>query len=64
MHLLCRQGVGFARTTLDGRVKGHSPCDCSGAGMPCERCNMPTDGGPPRLPAGFETEFDKDGWRH
>jgi len=33
-------------------------------GAPCGRCNKSDDGEWPRLPDGFETEVDTDGWRH
>jgi hypothetical protein len=32
--------------------------------MPCSLCNEPLDGKPPRMPDGFKTDIDKDGWRH
>jgi hypothetical protein len=32
--------------------------------MPCPWCNKPAEGEQPRMPEGFKTEFDKDGWRH
>ncbi|MEH2492888.1 hypothetical protein [Bradyrhizobium sp. AZCC 2230] len=44
--------------------EGPHACPCGAAGAPCPRCNVPTDGEPPRMPAGFRTEVDKDGWRH
>jgi hypothetical protein len=28
------------------------------------RCNASDDGACPRMPDGFKTEVDKDGWRH
>jgi hypothetical protein len=31
---------------------------------PCPACNASNDGASPRLPGGFKTEVDKDGWRH
>ena len=38
-------------------------CEC-GAGDPCPDCNPNDAEHPPRLPTGFKTDFDKDGWRH
>jgi hypothetical protein len=32
--------------------------------MPCPTCNMTDDDTAPRMPDGFKTEVDKDGWRH
>jgi hypothetical protein len=32
--------------------------------MPCQVCNMADDGDVPRMPEGFKTEVDKDGWRN
>jgi hypothetical protein len=43
---------------------GPRRCLCGGAGAPCPRCNQPTEGAAPRLPAGYKTEIDKDGSRH
>ena len=37
-------------------------CQCGAPGAPCPACNSRTDA--PRLPKGFKTEFDIDGWRH
>ena len=44
--------------------EGTSACPCGAAGMPCPACNAPEEGAALRLPEGFKTEFDKDGWRH
>jgi hypothetical protein len=44
--------------------EGPHACDCGGAGMPCATCNMSDEGTSPRLPDGFKTDIDKDGWRH
>jgi hypothetical protein len=33
-------------------------------GAPCPACNVPEEGAAPRMPEGFRTEVDKDGWRH
>jgi hypothetical protein len=41
---------------------GPEACGCGAAGAPCGRCNV--DDEIPRLPDGFKTEIDKDGWRH
>jgi hypothetical protein len=43
---------------------GPHACDCGGAGMACPTCNVADDSEAPRLPDGFKTEVDKDGWRH
>ena len=39
-------------------------CGCGAAGDPCPDCNPSDAEHPPRLPLGFKTAFDKDGWRH
>jgi hypothetical protein len=31
---------------------------------PLSGCNIPEEGAAPRMPDGFKTEVDKDGWRH
>jgi len=59
-------GSGWVCENHDNRPwEGLYACDCGGAGMPCPDCNWPKDAGDaPRLPEGFKTDFDKDGWRH
>jgi hypothetical protein len=44
--------------------EGPYGCNCGGAGMPCPTCNIPEEGAAPRMPDGFKTEVDKDGWRN
>ncbi len=44
--------------------EGPDACKCGAPGMPCPWCNKPAVGKEPRLPDGFKTEVDKDGWRH
>jgi len=44
--------------------EGPKACGCGGAGAPCGRCNTSVDDEWPRLPDGFKTDFDKDGWHH
>jgi hypothetical protein len=44
--------------------QGEHACDCGGAGMPCPWCNRASDGEAPRMPEGFKTDFNKDGWRN
>jgi hypothetical protein len=43
--------------------EGQEACDCGAPGATCPLCNGK---GPetPRMPEGFRTEVDKDGWRH
>jgi hypothetical protein len=43
---------------------GPNACGCGAAGAPCGRCNNSDDGEWPRLPAGFKTDIDEDGWQH
>jgi hypothetical protein len=43
---------------------GANACGCGAAGAPCPACNVPEKkADPPRMPRGFRTEVDKDGWR-
>lgn len=44
--------------------QGEHACGCGAAGAPCAACNRPDRGEAPRMPAGFKTLLDKDGWRH
>jgi hypothetical protein len=44
--------------------EGPHACPCGAAGMPCPSCNTPAEGEAPRMPHGFKTKVDKDGWRH
>ena len=39
-------------------------CHCGGAGAPCLACNPSDREHPPKMPEGYKTIFDKDGWRH
>ena len=65
--------INCARCDGTGRVceahilrpwDGPRACGCGAAGAPCGRCNPPDQGATPRMPDGFKTVFDKDGWRH
>jgi hypothetical protein len=44
--------------------EGPHTCTCGAAGIPCPTCNQPAQGEMPRMPEGFRTEVDKDGWRN
>ena len=44
--------------------EGPNACPCGAAGAPCPWCNLPAHGEAPRMPDGFKTDVDKDGWRH
>ena len=39
-------------------------CHCGGAGAPCLACNPCDREHPPKIPDGYKTILDKDGWRH
>jgi hypothetical protein len=43
--------------------QGTPACPCGAPGAPCPACNAANDGNAPRMPGGFKTEVDKDGWR-
>jgi hypothetical protein len=60
------EDAGWVCEDHPGRVWGIGlrACNCGAAGMPCPRCNRPTEGEQPRIPDGFKTRFDKDGWRN
>jgi hypothetical protein len=44
--------------------EGPHACPCGAPGAPCPVCNATNDGDAPRMPGGFKTEVDKEGWRH
>ena len=44
--------------------EGEHAGGCGGIGAPCPACNSPAPDDTPRLPDGFKTIIDKDGWRH
>jgi hypothetical protein len=44
--------------------EGKNACGCGAAGAPCPNCNTPSEGETPRMPDGFKTNVDKEGWRH
>jgi hypothetical protein len=46
-----------------GSIKLTNACECGASGAPCPICNATNDGDAPRMPGGFKTEVDKDGWR-
>jgi hypothetical protein len=55
---------GFARITLIGLGKACTPALAALPGAPCPECNATNDATVPRMPSGFKTVVDKDGWRH
>jgi hypothetical protein len=60
----CEDG-GWVCEEHPGRPwQGEHACTCGAPGMPCPRCNTPAEGQTPRMPDGFQTEFDKEGWRN
>jgi hypothetical protein len=59
------EGCGWVCEEHPGRPwQGDHACSCGAPGMPCPRCNAPNEGETPRMPEGFQTDFDKDGWRN
>jgi hypothetical protein len=44
------------------RAPSANACQCGAPGAPCPICNATNDGDAPRMPGGFKTEVDKDGW--
>jgi hypothetical protein len=61
---LCDDGGWVCENHPEVPWEGPRACPCGGAGAPCPRCNAPAGDDPPRLPDGFRTELDKDGWRN
>jgi hypothetical protein len=62
---LC-QDIGWVCETHPGKPwSGPKACGCGAPGMACSLCNVPDDGGAPRMPDGFEIKINKDGgWLH
>jgi hypothetical protein len=64
---LYESGIRLLRIFIDkpwGGASDHpSACDC-GAGAPCPECNPCDRDHPPKMPEGYRTILDKDGWRH
>jgi hypothetical protein len=56
-------GIPRQSSTLPGASERADACNCGGAGMPCPVCNQTSGEQPPKLPDGYRTMFDKDGWR-
>jgi hypothetical protein len=59
---LCEDCGWVCGSHPDRPWQGEHACNCGAPGMPCAWC--PAEGETPRIPEGFKTEFDKDGWRH
>ncbi|MEO8596430.1 MAG: hypothetical protein ABI759_24135, partial [Candidatus Solibacter sp.] len=62
-------GTGWVCEDHDNKPWGDAStsddaCHCGGAGMPCPMCNPSDPDNPPKMPDGYRTIFDKDGWRH
>jgi hypothetical protein len=65
MTCTCCQDCGWVcEDHPDKPWEGEHACACGGAGAPCPTCNAPTEGAMLRMPKGFKTVLDKDGWRH
>jgi len=47
-----------------GVIPRGDACHCGGAGMPCPACNPSDQGEPPKMPEGYKSIFDPDGWRN
>jgi hypothetical protein len=62
--IICEDGGCFCEDHQDRPWQGPHACPCGGAGAPCPACNASGEGEAPRMPDGFKTEVDKDGWRH
>ena len=48
----------------DGASDSKDACHCGGAGLPCLTCNPCDDVTPPRLPDGYISFLDQDGWKN
>ncbi|MFG3598318.1 hypothetical protein [Bradyrhizobium sp. RDI18] len=62
--LLCEGSGWVCENHPDQPWEGEHTCGCGGAGARCPTCNSPAEGERPRLPPGFKTVLDKDGYRH
>jgi len=63
-HSLCKNAGWVCENHPDRPWQSEYANEWGDAGMPCWSCNVPDDGGAPRMPEGFKTEASKDGWRH
>lgn len=61
---LCEDCGWVCESHPDRPWQGEHACGCGAAGTPCAWCNRVSEGETPRMPEGFKTEFDKDGWRN
>ena len=61
---ICEDCGWVCELHTDTPWEGEHACPCGAAGAPCPACNAVEDGQAPRMPAGFKTDVDKDGWRH
>jgi hypothetical protein len=61
---LCRDTFWICENHPTQPWEGERACGCGGAGAPCPMCNSSEHSATPRMPDGFKTEVDKDGWRH
>jgi hypothetical protein len=50
--------------TWGGAIDREDACYCGGAGMPCPACNESDREHKPKMPTGYRTIFDKNGWRN
>jgi hypothetical protein len=60
---LCHD-CGWVCENHPGRGKVLTLVTAAVLARPCPWCNVPSGDKPPRMPDGFETDFDKKGWRH
>jgi hypothetical protein len=63
-RLLCEDTFWVCENHPTRPWEGEHACTCAGARAPCPMCNSSELGDAPRMPDGFKTEVDKDGWRH
>jgi hypothetical protein len=64
MKCTCCNDIGWVCENHPDRPwEGERACTCGRVGIPCPACNTIEDDAP-RLPEGYRTGFDKNGWRH
>ena len=61
---LCEDAGWVCESYRDKPWEGPHACQCGAPGAPCTSLQCTNGGDARRMPGGFKTEVDKDGWRH